>query len=152
VRLPSCDPGDVPGLAGPYKSDAGDDHESAPDVGREVQRVSLEGFASIFLCDVSQPAGARQINGQSDEENDDRRDAGLNMYGVEEEAVEAFVDDEKRGEKKEAGFDKRGKILEFAVAVGMALIGGGISDANREKGDYCGDEVETGMKGFREDA
>ena len=64
----------------------------------------------------------------------------------------ASIDDVDGGEDEQAGFDEGGEIFEFAVAVWVALVGGLIGDADGEKRDDGGDEVEAGMQRFGEDA
>ncbi len=116
-------------MAGPDQADTGDDHHGAPDVRGEMQRIGFEGFAFEFFCGVSQGAGASDIDGESDEEDQDGGDAGLNVDVMEEEAVKGFVDDVERGHHEQGGFDEGGKIFKLAVAVGMAFVGGLIGNA-----------------------
>ncbi len=89
-----------------------------------MEGIRFEGFTGVFAGDDGQGASAGQINGEGSEKNDEGDEAGLDMDGVEKEAGEGFVDDVNGGEDEEAGFDEGGEILEFAVAIGVALISG----------------------------
>ena len=71
---------------------------------------------------------------------------------MEEEPGEGFIDDVERRDNQEPGFEEGREVFKFAVAVGMALVGGLIGDADGEKGDDGGDEVEAGMECFGENA
>src|SRR5258708_34915998 len=67
------------------------------------------------------------------------------MDRVKKEPVEGFVDDVDSGEDKEPGFDERREIFKFAVAVWVAFVSRLVGNANGEKRNYGGDEVEAGM-------
>src|SRR6516164_8535048 len=117
-----------------------------------MQGIGFEGFARVTFGDPPEGAGAREVNGQRAEKNEDGEQTGFDVNGVKEQAVEGLDDDVNRGEDEKTGFDKGGKVFELAVAVGMALVGGPVRDAHREKGDDCRDKVEAGVQGFGEDA
>ena len=146
------EPGKIPAIAGPDKGDTEDDDDGAPDVGGKMKRVGFECFAGMTPGDGVERARAGEINGESDEKNEDGGEGGLNVDGVEEEAIEGFIDDVDGGEEEQAGFDEGGEIFKFAVAVGVALVGRLIGNADGEKGDDGGDEVEAGVQGFGENA
>jgi hypothetical protein len=114
-----------------------------------VKSVGFERFAGVFFGDGTEGAGASEINGKSEEEDEDGEEAGLDVHGVEEEAREGFVDDVDGGEDEQAGLDKGGEIFEFAVAVRVALVGGLVSNADGKEGDDGGDKIESGMECFR---
>ncbi len=117
-----------------------------------MERISLERFAWIFLDDARQCFGARHIDDERESEHDDRSDAGFDVYRAEEEPFERFENDVEGGDEEKRGFNERRKIFEFAVAVGMALIGRLIGDADGEEGDHRGDQIESGMQRFGQNA
>src|SRR5258708_23631465 len=74
------------------------------------------------------------------------------MDRVKKAPVEGLVEDVDSGEDKEPGFDERREIFKVAVAVWVAFVSRLVGDADREKRNDGGDEVEAGMQRFREDA
>src|SRR5260221_7212483 len=151
-RVGVGEPGKIPGVPCPDEGDAEDDDDSAPDIGGKVQGVGFKSFAGVALGDDIQGVGAGHVDREGDEKDDDGSDGGLNVDGVEKEAMEGLVDDIDGGENEQAGFNEGGKIFEFAMAVGVALVRGLVGDADGEKRDDGGDKVKAGMEGFREDA
>src|SRR5689334_12359429 len=117
-----------------------------------MQGVRFESFARVFSGDVRELSRTRQVNAQSAQQNDDCGETRFNVHAVEEEPVERFINDVQGSDEKQAGFDKRGKVLELAVAVGVALVRGEIRNAQGKKSDDGGHKVEPGMQGFAEDA
>jgi len=117
-----------------------------------MEGVGFERFADVLTGHFVESAGAGKVDGESDEEHDDSGEAGLDVNGMKEEAVESLVNNVEGGENEKAGFQERGEIFEFAVAVGMTRVSRPIGNADREKGDDGGDEVQAGMEGFGKDA
>jgi hypothetical protein len=143
--------GNVPDVACPDQPDAEDDDNRAPYISREMQCVGFEGFARVALGDDIERAGPGHINREGHEQDQDGSDARLNMDGMEKKAMEGFVDDVNRREDEQAGFDKCGEILKLAVAVGVALVSRPVGDADREKRDDGGDQVEARVQRLRKD-
>jgi hypothetical protein len=106
----------------------------------------------MFLGYFAESAGSSEIDSKSGEKNQNGCDAGLNVNGVEKEAVEGFIDDVERRENEECGFHERRKVFEFTVTVKMAIVRGLIGDSDREESNDGGHEIETGMQRFRENA
>ena len=65
---------------------------------------------------------------------------------AEKQPLQRLQDDVQGGEQQQAGFDKRRKILDFAVAVGMIGIGRPVGNAHRQIGDDRGDQVQARMQ------
>ena len=68
---------------------------------------------------------------QRDQKDQDRRNAGGNVHGLEEQTLEGFIDDVEGGEYQQPGLDEGGEIFEFAVAIGMALVGRLVGNTDR---------------------
>ena len=86
-----------------------------------MQRVGFHGFARDICARRGEGFGARDVDDQSYQQDENGDQARLDVHAVEKQPVEAFVDDEERGDDEQRGFHEGGKILEFAVAVGMAV-------------------------------
>jgi len=110
-----------------------------------MQSVGFDGFAVIFARNVAERFRAGDVDGKGYQQDDYGDHAGLDLHVVKKEAVEAFVNDEYRGDEEQRGFHEGGKILKFAVAVGMAFVGGLVGHAHGEESDYRGQQIETGM-------
>lgn len=117
-----------------------------------MQSIRFECLAGEATRDARNGAGARGVNSHHNEQENDSEPAGTQVCAVEEQALESFPNNVKRGEEQEAGFDKGGEAFEFGMTVGVVGVGGLVGDTNREKGDDGGDEVEAGMQRFRENA
>src|SRR5258708_5218078 len=151
-RVSESKPGKIPDITGPDARHTQDNDDGAPNIRREMQCVGFESFAGAPLDHGIHRGGPGHINRERDEENQDRGNARLDMDRVEKEPVEGFVDDVDSGQDEEPGFDERREIFKFAVAVWVAFVSRLVGDADREKRNDGGDEVEAGMDGFREDA
>ena len=116
-----------------------------------MECVRFERFADVLLCHFVESAGTGQVNGQSDAEDQNGGETGLNVDRMEEQAVKGLIDDVEGGDDEKSGFKEGGEIFEFAVAVGVARIRGLIGDADRKEGDDRGNEIQAGMEGFGED-
>jgi hypothetical protein len=71
---------------------------------------------------------------------------------VKKQAVEAFVNDEYRGDDEQRGFHESGKILKFTVPVRVAFVGGLVGHAHGEERNYRREQIETGMQRFGQNA
>ena len=130
-----------------------EDHDAAgPDVGAEVQRVGLQSLAVVLVGDALQSPRTPEVHDHRDAHNDESPDGGLDLDGMKEEALAGFVDDPDAGQQQQAGFEEGGEALDFAVAVLMIGVGGLVGDANRKIGKRRGDQVESRVRGFGEDA
>ena len=69
-----------------------------------MQRVGFDGFAVIFAGDVAEGFRAGHVDGQSYQQDGHGNHAWLDMHMVKKEAVEAFVNDEDRGDDEQRGF------------------------------------------------
>ena len=145
-------PGKIPGIARPNKRHAKNDDDRAPDIGGEMESVGFQRFADVLLRYFVEGTGAREVNGQGGAENQDGGETGLNVDGMKEQAIERFVDDVKGGDDEQAGFQEGGEVFKFAVTVRMARVGRLVGDTDGKKGNDGGDEVQTGMEGFGENA
>src|SRR4029077_10646220 len=81
VRI--CKPGEIPVVAGPNERDAEDHHDGAPHVGGEVQGVGFQSFAGVFFGDGIESASASDVDAQSDEQDDNGKEARLDVNAVE---------------------------------------------------------------------
>lgn len=91
-------PGQIPDVASPDEGDAKNDDDGTPDVCGEVERVGFEGFADVLSGDFVESPGAGEVDGKSDEENEDRAEAGLDVNGAEEKTVEGLTNDVESSE------------------------------------------------------
>ncbi len=117
-----------------------------------MERVGFQRFADVLFSHGIQGARASQIDSQRHREDKNGGNAGLNMHAMEKQAGKGFVDDVNGGENQQSGFDERGEIFEFAVSVGVTIVGGLVGNADGKKGDDGGDQVESGVQGFGEHA
>ena len=117
-----------------------------------MQGVGLQCVARIFSRHASQGPRPRQIDGQSDQQHQDRGDARLDVHAAEEEAVKRLVYDVESGQRQKPGLDECRKVFEFAVPVRMPLIRRLVGHAYGKKCDDRGKQVEAGMQRLREDA
>jgi len=150
-RVERAEPGNAETHAEPSAGDAEDDDKGAPNVGGKMEGVGFEGVAGIFGGDAAEGTGAKEINAHGEAEDEDGRQTGTDMNGVEEEALEGFPNDVESGDEEETGLNKGGEIFDLAVAIKMLGIGGLIGNANGKIGDDGGDAIEDGMQGFGED-
>src|SRR5260370_1242865 len=100
------------------------------------------------------PEGAcsRQIDGQSDQEHQDRREAGLDVQVAKEQPGKRFINDVESRQREQSGLDECGEVLKFPVPVGMPLIGRLVGHAHGEKSNDRGNQVQAGVQRLRKDA
>ena len=145
--------GEVIALAEPGGGEAEEDGERGPDIGAEVNGVGFEGERVGLAGGLAELSGAREVDGDRQQENEKRpRGEREGEALVGEEAADGLGDDPEGGAEHEGGFDEGGEALDFAVAVVMVFIGGAIGDADGEKGNDGGDEIDRGVCGLRQHA
>ena len=145
--------GDLPVLAGVGCGEAEEDGERGPDVGAEVDGVGFEGFASGLVGDAVEFAGAGEVDGDGEEQDDEGPDGEFEGEVLaEDDAADGFGEDPDAGAEHEDGFDGGGEAFDLAVAVGVVVVGGAVGDLDGEEGDGGGDEIDAGVRGFGEHA
>src|SRR5215472_1497098 len=143
-------PRKIPAIATPNQRHPNDDDQGAPDIRRKMECIGFKSFAVVAPGDFVEGSGAREINGKRGEKNQESKEVRLDVHRVEKQPLKGFKDDVNGGEDKQAGFDEGGEIFKFAVAVGVALVGGLVRNTHGKKGDDRGDQVETRMEGLGE--
>ena len=128
-----------------------DDHRGAPDIGRKMKRVGLEGLALVFFGGRGEHPGAADVDADGHGHDEKGPEAGVDVHRLEEEPDDGLVDDPGAGHKKQHGFDQGGEIFDLAVAVGMIVVRRLVGDVNGQQGDDGGDEVERRVGRFRQD-
>ena len=71
---------------------------------------------------------------------------------VKEQTLNRFVDDHHTSDQQQTGFDKGRKIFYLGMAILMIGVGGFIRNADRIKRDGCRNQVQRGMRSFRQNA
>ena len=66
--------------------------------------------------------------------------------------LDGFGDDPDAGGEHEDGLDEGGEGFDFAVAVGVVVVGGAVGDLDGEESDGGGDEIDGGVGGLGEHA
>ena len=98
-----------------------------------MQGVGFQRLAVVFIGDTAEHTRAPPVKSHGKNHHGKCGEGGLDFNVAKEEAQCGFVDDPGAGEQEQAGFDKSGKIFDFAVAVLMVGVGGFIRYADREK-------------------
>ena len=137
--------------AQPDKRQPEDDHRGAPDIGRKMERVGLEGLALVFFGGRGEHPGAADVDADGHGHDEKRPEAGVDVHRLEEDPDDGLVDDPGAGHEKQHGLDQGGEILDLAVAVGMIVVRRLVGDVNGQQGDDGGDEVERRVGRFRQD-
>jgi len=113
-----------------------------------MQCIGFEGIARVFLGDLVQGASTSEVDAKCRAKNQNRGETRFDVHGMEKKPRERFIDNVERGEHQEACFQKSREVLELAVAVGMARVGGLIGKPYRQERDDRGDQVQARMQGF----
>ena len=71
-----------------------------------MQRVGFDGFAVVFARYMPQRLCTCDVYGQSHQQYQYGDDAGLNMYVMKKQSVDALVNDEDRGDEQQRGLDE----------------------------------------------
>src|SRR5206468_10923384 len=101
--------GNVQVLAGVGSGEAEQDGGGRPDVGAEVDSVGFEGFAFSGGRDAMEFAGAGEVDGDGEEQDDERPDGGFeDEVFAEGDAVDGFGKNPDAGGEHEDGFDRGG--------------------------------------------
>ncbi len=84
-----------------------------------------------FFTTFERARARRHVDHQGERQHDHSGDAGLDMHGAEEKPLKRFENNVESGDQEKRGLDERREIFEFAVTVGMALVGRLIGNADR---------------------
>ena len=126
--------------------------DGTPDVGFKVQSIGFEGLALAFVSHAIERAGARPVDGNGGEHDDERPDVDLHLAAAVGEPVERGIDNPGAGGQQEDGFKQSGEVLDLAVAVAVVFIGGPGGGAYRNPGGAGGDKVQAGVRRFSQNA
>ncbi len=117
-----------------------------------MQCVGFESLAFVLGGDAAESAGTPPIDGHRDEHHGECPDGWFDLNAAEEQTHDRFVDDPDAGQQKQAGFDEGGEVLDLAVAILMVGVGGLVGDSDREICEQGGDQIQSRVRGFGEDA
>ena len=125
---------------------------AGPDVGAEVQGIGLQGLAVVLVGDAAQPPRAPEIHHDRDAHHDERPDRRLDLDRVKEQPLARFVNNPDASQQQKSGFEEGGEAFDFAVTILVVGVGRFVGNANREVGDYSGNQIEPRMRRLRQDA
>src|ERR1700688_1502870 len=151
-RVGIAQPIDAKGAADENQDQPEYDHPGGPDVGGKMERVGFQRLAVVFVGDAAKCARAPPVHAHREQHHRKSGDGRLNFDSPEKESHCGLVDDPGASEQEQPGFDEGGKIFDFAMAVLMIRVGGLIGDADRKKSEDRGDQIESGMGRFRQNA
>ena len=117
-----------------------------------MQRVGFEGLTVVLRGDLAESARAPNIDNHRYQHYGESPNRGLNIDSAKEEANNCFVNHPSASEQQQTGFDKGGKIFDFAVAVLVVGVGGLVGDSDGKICQQRGDQIEGGVGGFGEDS
>jgi len=131
--------------------EAGKNGEGRPDVGAEVDGVGSQSFASRFIGDALELAGAGEVDCDREKQRREGPDGEFEreMF-AEGNAADGLGENPDAGAEHENGFDAGGEALDLAMAIGVDGVGGAVGDLDGEECDGGGDEVDAGVRGLRE--
>ena len=135
------------------RGEAEKDRQRGPDVSGEVDSIGGEGVGVGVVGDAAQGAGTEKVD--HDRKRQDGEGPERDRQGevvAEEDAMNCLVDDPDGRSQHEAGFDEGGEGFDFAMAVGVIVVGGAVGGADGEEGDGGGDEVDGGVRGLGQHA
>ena len=139
-------------LAGFDGDQAEDHHRRAPDIGAEVQGIGFEGLAVVFFGRASEDARAGEIDRNRSDHHSERPEGHFNFDTVVKQASHRFPDDPGTGDDEKGGFEEGGKILDFTVAVEVAVVGRLGGNADGEESHHGRNQIERRMGGLGQNA
>ena len=128
-----------------------DDHRGTPDVGAEVQSIRFQGMAPVLAGGTVEHARPRDIDDDRRGHDRKRPERYLDLHLLVNQAIGRGDDDPDARAQQQQGFEKRGEILDLAVAVGVRPVGRLGGDAYGQPGHDRSQEVKCGMRRFRQD-
>ncbi len=140
---------DVPAGEGD-QSEAHEDADGGVDIDLKVVSIRLEGDGTVLFGDLSQVAGNEDVDDGRDRHDGDSEGDRFRLASV-DDAENRFIDDPGAGEKDEERLDSSGDRFDLSVAVGMALVGGGVGDTYGVPGDEGGDKIDARMNRLGKD-
>ena len=135
-----------------HRKQAQDDDSGAPDIGAEVESVSLKSLAVIFLRCPVKHAGTGDIDPDRGDHDSERPEGDLHINRVKQKTVGGLVNDPDTGGQKEEGFKEAGEIFHLAVAIKVILIRRLAGNSDGQKGHHRSHEIEAGMGGLGKNA
>ena len=140
------------GSAGEHQREAKYNYSRRPDVRGKVESVGFQSLAVVLSGNAPQDAGTPPIDAHGEQHHRKSGDRWLDFDAAEEETNHGLVNDPDAGEQQQSGFHESGEILDFAVTVLVLGVGGLIGNADGEECQNGGDQVESGVRGFGQDA
>ncbi len=116
-----------------------------------MQRVGLQRFARRRLGDPVERSCAEKIDRDRAADNDESRSRGLDRMRLRaEQPLHGLEDHNRRKQKQQCRFGKRGHALDLAVAKLMLGVGRLVGNADGKIGQQCRRKVDQGVTGLRE--
>ena len=129
-------------LAQPDQGQSDDDDGRAPDVGREMESVRLEGLAAVLAGHAIEHPRAADVDADGDGHDQKSPQVGIHLDALEEEALDRLVNDPGAGDEEENRLDQGAEVLDLAVPVRVIVVGRLARDAHGQVRDQGGDEIE----------
>ena len=127
-------------------------HAGRPDVGGEMQSVGLQRLAVVFGGDAAQRARTPPVDPHGEQHHGKSGQRRLDFNVAEEQTQRRLVNNPGAGQQQQSGLDEGGEIFDLAMTVLMVGVGRLVGDADREKSQQRRNQVEPGVRRFRENA
>src|SRR5215510_9766903 len=117
-----------------------------------MQGIGFESLTIVLGCDLRKSARTPVIQPHGQQHHDKGSYAWRDLYFAEKQPLKSFVDDPNAGKEQQAGFDKSGKVLDFAVTILVLGIGRLIGNSNRQERYNGCYQVQARMSGLGENS
>src|ERR1700726_2971991 len=97
-----------------------------------MKGIGIQCLAVGFGCNPAEGPRAPKIYPHREKHDKERSQSRGDFNMIEEQPPARLIDDPYASEKKQCGFNKCGKILDFAVAVLVVGIGWFVGDSDRQ--------------------
>jgi len=150
-RVGPLQPGEPERFRQAHEDEAEEDDAGGPEVGREVDRVGLQRRAGVLAGDAQERAGTGPVDHEGERHHQEGPVIGVDRVVLHEEPLHRLDDDPEAGQQQEEGLHQGGEVLDLAVAVLVLRVRRAAGDADRQKREARGQQIESGVQRLGED-
>src|SRR6185312_2093391 len=145
--------GNSPMLAGGYQGQAQQNGQAGSHVAGEIEGIGGQRIALVGGCGTAQDTGAAPVHGNGGEH--DGKSPGIHVDRRLDAGKPASRGDGRNRQgsnDQQAGLQEGGEVFKISVTERMVGVSGSGGHAKANEGKQGGEQVQSGMSGFGEDA